>query len=192
VVLKPICESHRGAELLGAFPGSQVVWIYRDFKDTVNSAVVKWQTGRRNLQRLATGNGASAGWRAGGLSEDKLRLARRLYDDNMSLHAAEAVMWYLRTSLFFDVGLDRRPDVLLVKYEDLVTSPASGFPRLFNFLGTPFNAEYLRGVYASSVGSKSFPAIPPEINDLCETLIKRLDAHGTQTGAHGSFATMRA
>jgi hypothetical protein len=181
VVLKPICESHRGAELLDAFPGSRAVWIYRDFKDTVNSAVAKWQTGRRNLQRLATGDGSAASWRAGGLSEQKLQLARRLYDADMSLHAAEAVMWYLRTSLFFDVGLDRRADVLLVKYDDLVTEPAAGFARLFAFLGSPFHSEYLSGVYDSSMRSKPFPPIPLEITGLCEMLTERLDAHARQT-----------
>ena len=177
VVLKPICESHRAVELLERFPDARVVWIYRHFRDTANSAAAKWDTGRRNLQRVASRDAAAARWRLGGLNEEKLRLAARLYRDDMSLHAAEAVMWYLRTSLYFDLGLAHRPDVHLVKYEELVLSPEIEFQRLFEFLGCRFDQRYLSGVYASSVRRQEFPNIPAEIERLCEDLMARLDAH---------------
>ncbi len=177
VVLKPICESHRAVELLDTFPRSKAVWIYRNFRDTVNSAVAKWKTGRRNLKRVATRDVSGAAWRLGGLSEEKLQLAARLYSEDMSLHAAEAVMWYLRTSLFFDLALADRRDVLLVKYQDLVTAPETGFGRLFTFLESPFETAYLSRVYASSVRSRAFPPIPPEIESVCESLMERLDQY---------------
>jgi hypothetical protein len=142
----------------------------------VNSAVAKWTTGRRNLRRVASRDVAAA-WRLGGLSEEKLALTARLYSDEMPLHAAEAVMWYLRTSLFFDLGLAERQDVLLVKYEDLVMAPETGFARLFRFLDCPFDTAYLSGVYASSVRGQAFPQISREIETLCEGLMERLDRH---------------
>jgi hypothetical protein len=177
VVLKPICESHRGVDLLGTFSGSSVVWIYRDYRDTVNSSVVKWQTGVKHLNSLARGDLKAAAWRAGGLTEEKLELVRQIYDDEMSLHAANAVMWYLRTSLFFDGGLAGRSDVLLVKYEDLVRNPNVEFTRLFEFLDCPFQSEYLSRIYSSSISRQPFPAIPARISDLCEGLMSRLDEY---------------
>jgi hypothetical protein len=187
VVLKPICESHRALELLGTFPRSRVVWIYRHYRNTVNSAVAKWTTGRRNLRKVANRDIAAA-WRLGGLTEEKLQLAARLYDDQMSLHAAEAVMWYLRTALFFDLGLANRPDVLLVKYEDLVMAPETGFSQLFAFLECRFDTEYLSGVYTSSVGGQPFPHIPREIDELCHDLMTRMD----QCRADHQLAAARA
>jgi hypothetical protein len=181
VVLKPICESHRAPELLDTFSHSKVVWIYRQFRDAVNSAVAKWVTGRRNLRRVATRDVAEAAWRLGGLREEKLELAARLYSDAMSLHAAEAVMWYLRTSLFFDLRLTDRSDVFLVKYDNLVLAPEIEFPRLFDFLGCRFESSYLSQVYPSSVRRQPFPAIPGEIENLCESLMERLDRHRADT-----------
>jgi hypothetical protein len=182
VVLKPICESHRAPGLLATFAGARVIWIYRHYRETVNSAVVKWKTGQRNLKRVATRD-PTAGWRLGGLTQEKLELASRLYSDDMSLHAAEAVMWYLRTALFFDLGLAERSDVLLVKYEDLVTTPEAGFSRMFSFLECPFELAFLRGVYASSVRSQSFPEIPKEIERLCADLMERLDRYHVSAGS---------
>lgn len=176
VVLKPICESHRAVEFLSEFPGARIIWIYRGYRDTVNSAVAKWKTSRKHLKELATGD-AGAGWRFGGLNAAKLELVREVYDDGMSLHAADAMFWYLRTSLYFDLGLNSRDDVLLVKYEDLVTGPATQFPRIFSFLGCDFSLRYLEGVYSSSVASTSFPSIPERITRLCTELEVRLDAH---------------
>jgi hypothetical protein len=155
VVLKPICESHRGVDLLGTFSGSSV----------------------KHLNSLARGDLKAAAWRAGGLTEEKLELVRQIYDDEMSLHAANAVMWYLRTSLFFDGGLAGRSDVLLVKYEDLVRNPNVEFTRLFEFLDCPFESGYLSRIYSSSISRQPFPAIPARISDLCEGLMSRLDEY---------------
>lgn len=177
VVLKPICESHRALDLLATFPGSKVVWIYRNYRDTANSAALKWTRGVEQLRDLATGNLAAAGWRAGGLSEERFATVRSIYRDDLSAHAAYAAHWWTRTQLFFDMGLDRRADVQLVRYEDLVLEPPRFFPRMFEFIGTPFRSGFLDGVYSSSVKSKAFPAIPEEIDRLCRELNERMDRH---------------
>ena len=168
IVLKPICESHRAHELLDTFSGSKVVWIFRDFRDTVHSAVAKWTGGRQSLKDLATGNLASASWRAGGLTKEKLDLVADLYSDDMSPHAAQAVMYYLRNSQFFDLGLAGRGDVFLVRYEDLAVAPETWFPPLFEFLGCQFQRRCLEGVYDSSVREKPFPRLPTTVERLCE------------------------
>ena len=123
VAFKPICDSHRAAELLDYFPHSKAVWIFRYYKDAVNSSVRKWKHGRNNLKHIAAGNIAAAGWRAGGLTPKKIALVRRLYSEEMSSHAAYALMWYLRNNLIIDWKLHERDDLLLVKYENLVQEP---------------------------------------------------------------------
>ncbi len=174
VVLKPICESHRALQLLERFEAARAIWIFRSFQDTVNSVSARWRNGRDSLGHLASGNLEKAGWRAGGLTEEKFDLVRRHYRDDMSLHAANAMMWYLRNSLFFDLQLEKRRDVLLVQYEDLVLEPQKSFSRMFRFVGLPFKDEFVKGVYSSSVKAKPFPAIPSSIQSLCEQLHDQL------------------
>jgi hypothetical protein len=175
VAFKPICDSHRAAELLDYFPHSKAIWIFRYYKDAVNSSVRKWKHGRNNLKHIAAENIAAAGWRAGGLTPEKIALVRRLYSEEMSSHAAYALMWYLRNNLIIDLKLHERGDLLLVKYENLVQEPQKHFPRIFNFIECPFEEKYVKGVYNSSVGKEKFPEIPAEIAELCENLYQRLE-----------------
>jgi hypothetical protein len=175
IAFKPICDSHRAAELLDYFPHSKAIWIFRYYKDAVNSSVRKWKHGRNNLKHIAAGNIAAAGWRAGGLTPEKIALVRRLYSEEMSSHAAYALMWYLRNNLIIDLKLHERDDLLLVKYENLVQEPQKHFPRIFDFIECPFKGKYVKGVYNSSVGKEKFPEIPAEIAELCEDLYQQLE-----------------
>jgi hypothetical protein len=177
IALKPICETHRVHELLDAFPGSKAIWIFRHYEDTVNSASVKWTSGRDSLRRLAVRDLQGASWRAGGLSEHMLALATRLYHDDMSLHEANAVMWYLRNALFFELAAGARPDILLVRYEDLVNAPHEHFGRVFEFIGAPVPAAAVEAIRSSGRGRRAFPEISPEIRKMCEQLHGRLLAH---------------
>lgn len=178
VVLKPICESHRAAELVERFPGSLAIWIYRRWPDTVASAVAKWSSGVEAVRLLAEHPHDGAGWRAGGLSQARLDLVREVYRPEMSRPAADALLWYLRSSLFFDLGLSARPDILLVKYEDLVVDPQRHFPGLFGFLGIPFEPAYVSDVYSSSVKPRRSPeGVPDRVLKLCDDLQSRLDEH---------------
>ena len=176
VVLKPICETHRVNEVLARFPGSKAIWIFRHYEAAVSSASVKWKSGREAVRRLAEGELRSAGWRAGGLTQEKLELVRHLYRPEMSLHEANAVMWYLRNGLFFDLKADTRRDVMLVRYEDLVTDPVARFSDIFRFIGVPIPSGFEADVRHTE-RERKFPLIAEEIRQLCDELYARLLAH---------------
>lgn len=183
VALKPICETHRIHELLDRFPRAKGIWIFRHFEAAVNSASLKWTSGREAVRRLAHGELKAAGWRAGGLTAEKLELVRRLYREDMSLHEANALMWYLRNGLFFDLQAVSRADILLVRYEDLVSNPREQFTRVFAFIETPTPTRFADAV-VSGRSKRSFPEISPEIRALCEELHGRLiEAYTARSGA---------
>jgi Sulfotransferase family len=176
VALKPICETHRIVELLDRFPDARGVWIFRNYRDAVNSASIKWKSGREALRRLVAGD-PSAGWRAGGMTREKQELAARLYRPDMSLHEANAIMWYLRNRLYFDLGASERQDVLLVRYEDLVAEPAREFARMFDHIGVPLPPTCVAAVKPSNARSQVFPEISPKVRRLCDELHDSLLGH---------------
>lgn len=174
IALKPICETHRVHELLECFPRSRAVWIFRSYQDAVSSASLKWKSGREAVRRLASANPESAGWRLGGLSVQRLQLVRDLYSDQMTLHEANAVMWYLRNSLFFDLRAHEHPDVLLVRYEDFTARPVESFARMFRFIEVPLPSA-VDGIIRDA-GRSTSPTleISDVIRDLCDGLHERL------------------
>ena len=175
IAFKPICESHRALELLEDFPDSKALWIFRDYQAAVHSAAEKWGHGRNNLTALASGMWNGDDWRAGGMTPEKLELVRDHYHEDMSTHAAHALMWYLRNLLFFDLGLHQDPRVLLIKYEDLVTTPDQHFERVFRFLSCPFEARFVAGVYSTSARKKRVLEMPDTIESLCVEVSQRLE-----------------
>ena len=99
----------------------------------------------------------------------------------MTLHHANAILWYLRTRLLVDLDMFNRPQVLVVKYEDISTDPARHFRRVFDFVGQPLRAEYLEQIHANSVRRDTFPQIPRLVNEACEALFSEIDRRYQET-----------
>lgn len=181
---KPICESHRALEFLEAFSQSKVVWVYRGFRDTVNSAQERFRGhGGSQIECLASGDLDRADWRAGGLTPEKLSLVRKLYRPDLSSQEGHALLWYLRSGLFFELGLDEHPQSLLLKYEYLVEDPVKNFGRLFEFIDCAFEPRFVAGIYRSSVRKDPPPEISSDISELCESLEEALDEFYARTSA---------
>ncbi|HUE86412.1 MAG TPA: sulfotransferase domain-containing protein [Vicinamibacterales bacterium] len=177
VALKPICETHRVNELLDRFAGSKAIWIFRNYQDTVSSASIKWTSGKESLRRIAHREFGPGEWRVGGLTEEKFQLVSRLYHEDMSLHEANAVLWYLRNALFFDLKADERSDVLLVRYEDLVARPREQFARIFAFIGTSVPTDAVDAIKGSERAKRFVPGISHSVAALCEDVQQRLIHH---------------
>jgi hypothetical protein len=177
VVFKPVCDAHRLDRYLERFPAARVIWPWRRYQDVANSAVKKWGDHQKQIIRaIARGGEPWLGWRGERLEPDVTQRVAALYHDGMSPEEGAAIQWYLRNHFYFRLGLDRDPRVLLLRYEDLVTSPKEHFERIFAFLGDcPLDGLDLSRIDPRSIGKASFPAIDPAIERLCEEMVGRLE-----------------
>jgi hypothetical protein len=175
LVLKPLCESHRALELLDRFPQSKVIWIFRSYQDAVHSASVKWSSGVQAVEQLVAGSLPPGSWRLGGLTAEALDTARRLHRPGLSLHHANAILWYLRNRLILDLDITAQARALLVKYEDLSTEPHRHFPRVFRFVGEPLKPGYLKAIYGGSVRLRALQAVPDDVLEACQRLHGEID-----------------
>jgi len=180
VMFKPVCESHRVTELLGAHDHARAVWMYRDYQDVANSAVERWEdTTQRWLKDLLNGGG---GWGLWQWNQEKVtreclaEIRTAVQDEDITPHAAAVLFWYLRNRTYFEQALADRSDVLLVKYEELVTTARPEFERICAFLGIRFSPDMIRNVSTTSLRKKPFPAIPERVHELCRGMLARLDA----------------
>lgn len=177
VLFKPLCDSHRTAELLAlptASPG-RAIWVIRRVDDRVRSSVSKF--GNSNLLALRTiadGSGL-ARWEAGGLSSESLSLLRELPLGNFSAESGSALMWCLRNEMFFSQALDRRPDVSLVSYDGFVAAPADVMSALCARLGFPYRPSLVEGVRSRGSADRGRLELDPRVRELCEAMQTRLD-----------------
>lgn len=178
VLFKPLCDSHRIAQILdelGTPSHGRAIWAYRDVTGRVRSAVQKF--GAANLEalrRIAAGEG-EAMWQAGGLGPERLALIRGFDLDQMSPESAAALFWFLRNSLFFDLGLDRRPDIILASYGGMVGEPERAMRALCSALAFPYRPELIAHVDSRSRRAAPPLDLDPKIASLCGDLETRLD-----------------
>jgi len=178
VLFKPLCDSHRVDDLLDQVrtpSAGRAIWAFRDVDGRARSAVAKF--GRNNLlvlHDIVSGNGQSM-WQAQRLSPVVLSTLRDFDYTDMSPHTAAALFWWARNSLFFDLALDQRSDVLLASYGDLVGNPRAAMQVICDFLGFAFRPALV----AHIAPRRATPVRPLDIDSrvrtLCDELQEQLD-----------------
>ena len=179
VVFKPLCDSHRVDELLDQVstprPG-RAIWAYRSVDDRVRSAVAKFgDVNRRVLLELAAGNGEGR-WQAERLSDDTIELIRGFDLGVMTAESAAALFWYVRNSLYFELGLHGRADVALSSYDSLVADPEGAMRRLCRFVGLTWHPRLVAHIRPGPSSRRAPLLLDPRVRRLCDELQARLDA----------------
>lgn len=180
VLVKPLCDSQYVDELLdlpGLAPG-RAVWLWRDAYDRARSEVSKF--GDSNLAALrAISAGTDEGlWQSERLGARAREVVRSFDLEAMSPDTAAVLFWAVRNTLFFDLALDGRDDVLLLSYDDLVRDPQAVMQRLCRFLGFPFRPELSAHIDARTSHGRRTLAIDPAVDALADEVTARLVAYG--------------
>lgn len=195
LVFKPINDSQHTADFLDTYDNARAVWIYRDYNDVVNSALVKWAAWQRRIilwirEHFGEEDTPSdAPYKAFAIYREHMThetadAIRRCIGDDITDAEGAALLWYARNKLYFDRHLENNSNVLLVKYEDMVSQPRIYIKRVFDFIGCAFREKYVQSVRTTSIARKEPPALRQPIRDLCDELQKQLDqVYERQTGA---------
>jgi hypothetical protein len=178
VLFKPLCDSHRAAELLDRLPAlvpGRAIWAYRDVDGRARSAVAKFgDANLRVLREIAAG--PSPRWQAQRLSADSLGLLASFDYDRLTPADGAALFWYVRNRLFFELRLHDRADVVLSSYDAMLRAPEAGMRTLCAFLGMSWRPALTAGMAPRTAQGRPRLAIEPRIRARCDELAARLDA----------------
>ncbi|WP_210440878.1 sulfotransferase [Nocardioides xinjiangensis] len=176
VLFKPLCDSHRTAELLGlsGVRAGKAIWIFRDVDDRTRSSIAKFgDSGLEAVRQIIAGDGEEI-WQGRRLGPETLTRLREFRAETLTRETAAALLWYARNSLYFDLGLDRRRDVFLLGYDHLVDEPDRVGRELCAFLGLPWRDELFSHVERRHPVHR--PAhIDPAARAMCVAMRARLD-----------------
>ena len=177
-MLKPLIDSHRVDELLdrlGSPSPGRALWTYRRVDGRVRSALSKF--GDQNLlvvRAIAEGRAGEL-WQAQRLSADSRKLIEALDPAHLSQETAAAVIWYIRNSLYFELGLDSRNDCLLVSYDRMLDDAELEVRRICGFLDTEFDPAMIEGIARRGASAPEELAIDAAVRKLCSDLEVRLE-----------------
>lgn len=178
VLVKPLCDSQRVAQLLDLptlRPG-WAFWVYRDPMDRARSEVSKFgESNLHALREIAAGRGQEI-WQGERLGPAALALVQGFDLDAMTPHTAAVLFWVVRNQLFFELELDRRGDVFLVSYERFVADPEAVTRHMCSVIGFPFRPQLCAHVERRESHGRTPLDIDPAVRDLAVALTHRLDA----------------
>lgn len=176
VVGKPLVESHRVIEVLDELGDASGVWMYRHFQDVVGSNLVRWGSlnGHADLSSFLDVNAND--WRSASATSATRSVVSKLLP-GASDNDAAALFWWARNQLFFDQALEHESRVRLVRYEDLVASPAAEVEQLYSHTGVSYPGDEIVSLVGSkSVGKGSEVQFSADISALCNEMLERLDS----------------
>jgi hypothetical protein len=181
LVLKPLIDSHRVDELLdglGTSSSGRALWTYRSVDGRVRSALSKF--GDQNLQVVRAISEGRAGelWQAQRISDDARSMIEAIDLDHMTSETAAAAIWYVRNSLYFELGLDKRGDCLLISYDRLLHDPEREVHRICEFLGAEFLPAMAAGIARRPATLGRELVIDPAVRQRCSDLERRLEEAG--------------
>lgn len=189
---KPLNDSQYADQFLDTWPSAKAIWMYRHYSDTVNSAVHKWGDAQKKIVLWIKGrkkhlsseddNGAGCSIYMERMAQDTFKTIKNLAYDNMSDKNGAALLWYLRSSIFFDLSLQNDKRIILMKYEDLVKDPEYHVKQVFDFIGCPIHDKYWEDIFTSSIKKNPSPQLDKEIETACQDMLQKLDNLYKQQG----------
>lgn len=177
MVLKPLVESQNILSLLDYFEGSKAIWMYRNYKDVAASNLKKFgeNTGRNSLRAIVKNRPDN--WRSENVPESIKAFCREHYSEELSQYDAMVLFWIARNSLFFELGLDQHPDVMLVKYADLVENPTDQMAKIYTHMGRAYPGPVIhKNIHADSLRKGKAIELSKPVEDLADAFIARLDS----------------
>lgn len=185
VVVKALHETEQLSELLRLRPGAQAIWMFRDWRDVVNSILARWPGGRNGVDRILQGVD-TASWRGRGMRAETRARLTAVYRPELDDASVNALFWIFRNQLLFDQGLDADDRVALIDYDALMRAPAPQLTALATFLEVPLPPRLLRVASADKIRKKPPPTVVPEVAALADEMLARLrDAHARSPFAAG-------
>lgn len=174
-VIKALCELDRVSALMETFAPARTVWVVRDWRDSVNSAIRSFGNFVPQWQQLASGD--ACGWRGRGMSVATRETLASLFHPDASEAEGAAIMWFYRNVLFFEQELNARSNVRVVFYEDLVQQPMEEVAAVYDFLGLrDFSQKAAGRIHARSVKHRTPAGVSPAVAELCDGLLARFQA----------------
>jgi len=174
-VIKALCELDRIKALMDAFTPAKTLWVVRDWRDSVNSAIKSFPNFVPQWQRLAQGD--TRDWRGRGMSPATRELLAAYFHPDASEAEGAAMMWFYRNVLYFEQGLSADARVRVVFYENMVQHPQREVAAAYDFLGLQGGgAGIARRIHTRSVKHRSRPDIAPAVALLCDELLARFVA----------------
>lgn len=173
IVFKTLFETPKLTHLLTIYNPAQAVWIVRHFDDVVNSMVRSFGNMSLQIEMIISGK-ASESRHAINISTKTVEEIKKYYFNGIDEYNSCALLWYIRNTCYFEGKYNDNPNVLLLVYEDFVTSPSKSMQDICLWLDIAFSNRMVNHIHNHSINRNSPSNLKADIRYLCDELWHRL------------------
>ena len=167
VCFKPLAQSHQLLSMKLRFPDAHFIWAFRDYSDTANSSLRKFENPTRAVRLVCTGQ-PGGGWFQDGISETTGAMLRRVYRNDLTDFDCACLAWWARNQIVIESGLLGCEDVTPLRYESVVNDPENVLSWLMKRIGLRDEPKLSKNISARSIGRHRAPEMDSQIRELCE------------------------
>ncbi len=177
VLFKPIVETHRAREMLEFDGRTKILFAIRNPADTVNSIIRFFGDQVKDWASEWSQSGPNDSFALNATSYLRDSFLEH-YRPDLTVHECAALQWWVRNSLFFELGLSESERVRVTDYDVLTGDPEGAFRGICSFLGISFRKSMAKGVSKKSKGKHPPPELDESIQRACEDLWESLRGVG--------------
>ncbi len=174
VCIKPICDSHRVMEFIHRFPQGAHLWMYRHYKASARSSLVKFRNPTRAIRLVCEGK-SGGGWFQDGISVTIEHVLRSIYSSRLSDLDLACLTWWARNQIFLEQQLSQQPSITLVRYESLAQQPEEELGWLFSRIGLRQRDQCARFIKPTTAHSAAEDKVDAHVEELCEQALNALE-----------------
>lgn len=176
ICFSPIMDSHRLENFMIEFPNGKFIWVYRDYKDSANSAIRQFPGDTQKIEDiLSNRNEAKWKWFQDGISSSTFEILKKIYSSELSEFDLASLTWWVRNRICIELKEDFLRRLIFVKYEDMAKKPQKTFQVLCEKLGMRFEQKSTRLVHNKSIAKNPYPELNSEVEKLCDGLMHQID-----------------
>ena len=172
---QPLADSHLIKKFIDRFPKGRFIWIYRGYQDVANSHLKRFAHATRAI-KIVCNNQTGGGWFKEGVSKGSAKILREIHASyQLGEYDYACLAWWTRNRIFIEKKLKGSPNLIPLRYEDIVTEPDRTLSALFEFVGLRNSKCVYKYVHQRSIKKNAYPSLVPIVRELCEDLQTELN-----------------
>ncbi|MEN8134880.1 MAG: sulfotransferase [Thermodesulfobacteriota bacterium] len=173
MVLKPILNSFEISKLLAEYPNGYFLWLIRDYKDVVASALKKFGPVVADYMKDFIERGTGDNWISQTMPSN-IRDIILSHIKNQTLETQDwmALVWWATNYMVMDKKLAKHNNVIIIRYRELVNDPGKILNEVYKRLHLPYNKKLVNHIHQKSIGKGKNIHFNHSVNLLCSDLEK--------------------
>lgn len=176
-VVKPLVESQNAKKILDYFPNSKAMWLYRNYQDVVSSMIKKWgkENGIPHLKPIIMAS--QTNWRSQLLAPEVQSKILSIYNNGITGADAWGLFWYARNSLLFSQDLHKDKRIVILKYQNLVSSSEYIVKAFDNLMINDIDIKSVWDYQTSSIGKGKDVNFSSDVKQCLNSMMDKLDSY---------------